>query len=83
MRSAIENQVRAKMAVTADTREFADATTRRLLKQAIRTLASNPESAETIGEKLGQQVAAAWVKKYGKQVLGQTVKGARAVLDSI
>ena len=71
------------MAVTADTRGFADATTRRLLKQAIRTLAKDPGKAEALGEKLGQQVAAAWVAKYGKQVLGQTVKGARAVLDSI
>ena len=83
MRSAIENQVKAKMAVTAETREFSDAATKRLLMKAIRALARNPGAAETIGEKLGQEVAAAWVRKNGSKVLSETVRGARSVLDSI
>ncbi len=83
MRNAIEHQVKAKMAVTADTREYADAATKRLLKQMIRTVAKDPSKAEALGEKLGQTVAAGWVKKHGKAVLGDTVRGARAVLDSI
>ncbi len=83
MRSAIEAQVRAKMRVTAATREFADTATKRLLKQAIRKLAKDPASAEAVGERIGQEVAAAWVRKHGKSVTKETVSGARKVLDSI
>ncbi len=83
MRGAIEHQVRAKMRVTADTREYADTATKRMLKKAIRTLARHPDKAEAVGEHIGQQVAAGWVEKYGKKVLKETVKGADAVLDSI
>ena len=83
MRGAIERQVKDKMAVTADTREFVDAVAPKGIKQAIPAAVANPDSADVIFEQVAQQMAALFVQKFGKRLVKDTVKGARAVLDSI
>jgi hypothetical protein len=83
VRGAIENQVKSKMAVTAETKAFVDAASTKGVKQIIRAIARDPDKAEALGEKLGQEIAAALIAKYGKRWIKDTVKGANAVLDSI
>ena len=83
MRSAIEQQVIAKQAVTAETREVVGDLTVKGLRQLIRVLSRDPSKAEAMGEKLGQSIGAALVKRFGKRLVTETVKGAERVLDSI